>query len=171
MRPRSTNERCPLNYDISACSDDLCSVGAAFNSFGQLERSWRATLGEVIEVLDLPEIQSGALFQIGDANLSSRYVERLLESRQVSDVFLAQHESRSGWRFVLTYQDADLPELERAADGVVHPVVLINRVVCCEKRAGDDNDSPPVFLCMLLEKELFQSLPAVLPSIECRSLQ
>ena len=63
-------------------------MGAAFNSFGQLERSWRATLGEVIEVLDLPEIQSGALFQIGDANLSSRHVKRLLESRQVSDVFL-----------------------------------------------------------------------------------
>jgi hypothetical protein len=77
--------------------DDIAAIPNNFRAPSldarQLQRSRHPASGEVIEFLEIAEIQTGTLFQIGDPDLGSRYVESFLEAWQILDVLLSEHES------------------------------------------------------------------------------
>jgi len=78
--------------DIAAMPNDFRAPNHSLDA-RQLQCARHPASGEVIEFLDIPEIQTGTLFQIGDPDLGSRYVESFLEAWQILDVFLSEHES------------------------------------------------------------------------------
>jgi hypothetical protein len=78
--------------DIAAIPNDFRAPNHPLNA-RQLQCARHPASGEVIEFLDIAEIQTGTLFQIGDPDLGSRYVESFLEAWQILDVFLSEHES------------------------------------------------------------------------------
>ena len=78
--------------NIAAIPDDFRAPNHSLDA-RQYQRPRRPATGEVSELLDIPEIQTGALFQISDADLGSRYVKSFLEAWQVLDIFLSEHEA------------------------------------------------------------------------------
>src|SRR5262245_62148932 len=78
--------------DIAAIPNDFRAPNHPLNA-RQLPFARHPARRQVIEFLDIAEIQTGTLFQIGDPDLGSRYVESFLEAWQILDVFLSEHES------------------------------------------------------------------------------
>src|SRR5262249_36813392 len=80
--------------DVRHVADGLgCALGP-FAPCGQFEGPRCAAGGEMIVLLDVPEVQAGPFFQIGDLDLRCRDVECLLETGQIPDVFLPEDEGR-----------------------------------------------------------------------------
>src|SRR5262249_30911662 len=80
--------------DVAAIPDDFRAPSHPVDA-RQLQCPWCSARREVIEFLDIAEIQTGTLLQICDPNLTSRYVESFLETWQVLDVLLSEHEPSS----------------------------------------------------------------------------
>jgi len=75
--------------DIAAIPNDFRAPNHPLDA-RQLQCARHPTSGEVSEFLDIPEIQTRTLFQIGDPDLGSRYVESFPRSLADSGCLLVR---------------------------------------------------------------------------------
>src|SRR5215471_3285729 len=125
----------------------------------------------MVEIPQATEIEPSAFLELDNSDLGGGDVEGFFEAGQTLNVFLSEDEGGCSRCVVLTDQHAYLPELQGAANGIVHAVVLVDRIVRRKERTGDYHHASAFFFRMLFQQELFQSLPAVLSLVERRRLK
>src|SRR5262249_21346890 len=115
----------PLDHNICAAANDFHRSAHAFAG-GHFERSRSATLGDMVELAQAAVFEPCEFLKVSDLDLRRGDVEDGFEAGQTVDVFLPEHEAGLGRRFILTDQNAHLPKLKGASNGIIHTVILVD---------------------------------------------